>query len=466
MEHFKNLTVYILPSIIICFVYNKIYEKFLFNENTKQKRYMYDIGFILITIYLTILLSSLISPIYGFSSIVNWSNNSNINPLRIINILKEKPISILKNIIIFLPYGLVLSLLCKKINSYTKAIFCGLILSFSIEVIQLFLCVGTDIVHIITATLGTYIGYIIYKILNYFNTYRNMCNKISIYNNIKYLCIYIVLIFISVMCSGFYINYKNLNNIEASNAYLVDIDEKNIIYSKGCNEKIAPASTTKMLTALTVLDYCSEDEIVTVGDEIGYVHEDASTAGLKKGNKLTIKQLLEALLLPSGNDAAYALARYTGEKISDCNSPKEAVETFMIKANKKANSIGASNSNFVRPDGYDTKGQYTTAKDLACIGEKFMKSKILSSIASKYKLNDVLVDGSQVTYENTNELINPYSEYYYSNIKGLKTGSSLDAGKCVVSAADINNKTYICVVMGSTNDGRWLDSLCLYQSIK
>ncbi|WMT80598.1 hypothetical protein TEMA_09190 [Terrisporobacter mayombei] len=95
-----------------------------------------------------------------------------------------------------------------------------------------------------------------------------------------------------------------------------------------------------------------------------------------------------------------------------------------------------------------------------------MKSKILSPIVSKYKLNYKYPDGREVRYENTNELINTYSEYYYSNIKGLKLGSSLNAGKYLVSAADIDNKTYICVVMGSTNKGRWLDSLCLYQSIK
>ena len=99
-----------------------------------------------------------------------------------------------------------------------------------------------------------------------------------------------------------------------------------------------------------------------------------------------------------------------------------------------------------------------------------MYSKIfyekLSKIASKYKVDDVFVDGSKVTYENTNQLINPYSEYYYSNIKGLKTGSSSNAGKCLVSAADIDNKTYICVVMNSSDEGRWLDSLCLYQCIK
>lgn len=170
---------------------------------------------------------------------------------------------------------------------------------------------------------------------------------------------------------------------------------------------------------------------------------------------VTVKQLLYGLLLPSGNDAAYVLARYAGEKISNEELSMEgAISNFMIYANKNAVSIGANNSNFIRPDGYDVSGQYTTAKDLPCTGDEFMKLALLSSIVSKYKLNDEYPNGSQVKYENTNELINLYSEYYYSNIKCLKTGSSLNAGKCVVSAADTDNKTNICVVMGSTDRGR------------
>lgn len=84
----------------------------------------------------------------------------------------------------------------------------------------------------------------------------------------------------------------------------------------------------------------------------------------------------------------------------------------MIYANNKVVSIGAINLNFIRPDGYNDNWKYTIAKYLACIGDQFMKSKVLSSIVSKYKLNDKLPDGSKVRYENTNELINPYSELY------------------------------------------------------
>lgn len=458
MNFIENIAMYIIPSLLICGIYNKINEKRVLDNNKSLN--IYKFIFILMTIYLSILLSYLISPAYGFSFEISWSKNLNINPLRIFDILCERPKFLIKYIIIFLPYGFLLPLLCGKINTDLKVILSGIILSFFIEIFQLFLYKGADVNHIILASIGTYVGYLIYK-------FKIRSIDFKIYDNMKYLLCYFALIFITVICVGLYLNYKNLNNIQARNACLLDSDNKSIIYSKSSDEKIAPASTTKMITALTVADYCNINEEVTVGDEIKFVFNDASKAGLKKGDVVTIKQLLDGLLLPSGNDAAYVLARYAGEKISNEElSMEDAISNFMIYANKKAVSIGANNSNFIRPDGYDVSGQYTTAKDLACIGDEFMKSKLLSSIVSKYKLNDKYPNGSQVKYENTNELINPYSEYYYSDIKGLKTGSSLNAGKCVVSAADIDNKTYICVVMGSTDKGRWMDSLCLYQSIK
>lgn len=477
MEFVGNMAIYVLPCLLICSIYNRInYNKEIKykictskkivacnNESTLAHKFI----FILMTIYMSILLANLISPVYGFSFEINWSKNLNINPLRIIDLLNNKPKILLKYIIIFLPYGLLLPLLCEKINTNLKVILSGVILSFFIELFQLFLYKGTDINHIILASFGTYFGYLIFQLIFYISKLRMKNTNFHIYNNIKEAFFYITLIFIIVICSGLYMNFKTNDNIQATNACLFDTNDKNIIYSKGCDEKIAPASTAKMITALTVIDYCSMDEKVTVGDEIEFVFEDGSKAGLKKGDVLTIKQLLDGLLLPSGNDAAYVLARYIGAKISNENlSIDKSITNFMNYANKKAISIGAKNSNFIRPDGYDIDGQYTTAKDLACIGDKFMSSPVLSSIVSKYKLEDEFVDGSQVKYENTNELINPYSEYYYSDIKGLKTGSSLNAGKCVVSAADIDDKTYICVVMGSTTKGRWEDSLCLYQSIK
>lgn len=128
MNFIENITIYIIPSLLICSIYNKINEKRNL-ENNKSGN-IYKFIFILMTIYLSILLSYLISPTYGFSFEINWSKNLNINPLRIFDILCERPKSLIKYIIMFSPYGFLLPLLCGKINTGLKVILSGMILSF------------------------------------------------------------------------------------------------------------------------------------------------------------------------------------------------------------------------------------------------------------------------------------------------------------------------------------------------
>ena len=257
-------------------------------------------------------------------------------------------------------------------------------------------------------------------------------------------------------------------DIYAKNALLCSIDSATVLYEKDSREKIAPASTAKLLTALTAMDYCDLDEDVKVGQEVEMIGENASRAWLYPGYRLTVRQLLDALLLPSGNDAAYALAVYTGRSIAkDANiSIDEALTVFLEAMNKKAVAIGALDSNFINPDGYDTEGQYTTAYDLTCIARAFYQKSILREIASTYRISDVWLSGQDVTYYNTNELINPESSYYYPNACGLKTGTSEAAGGCLISAAVIDGESYLCIVMGSTDEGRWTDSLNLLNAIE
>jgi D-alanyl-D-alanine carboxypeptidase/glycopeptide antibiotics resistance protein len=256
-------------------------------------------------------------------------------------------------------------------------------------------------------------------------------------------------------------------NINAKSAYFWNVSTNTVLYKKECSKKIAPASTTKMLTALTVLDYCDENDEVLVGEEVKRIAEDASRAWINTGNRLTVRQLLVAMLLPSGNDAAYALAVFTGRKIcrDDSISINKALQCFTEAMNKKASNIGAINSNFVNPDGYDAEGQYSTAYDLACIAKAFIDSNTLKTIAGSYRISDVWLSGQEVTYYNTNELINPESPYYYKYASGLKTGKSGLAGSCLISCAYIDNELYVCVVMGSTDEGRWQDSLKLYHAV-
>lgn len=257
-------------------------------------------------------------------------------------------------------------------------------------------------------------------------------------------------------------------NITAANAIVINADTNTVLYQKSGTDKIAPASTAKMITALTMLDYCSPNDEMRVGAEIEMMHDDSSRAWLMQGDTLTVRQLLIALMLPSGNDAAYTLAVNAGKKIAGDNSltNKQAIQVFMDKVNGKAKSLGAENSNFVVPDGYDADGQYTTAYDLAIIAKACLDNPYISEIVASYSSYERWPNGREVTYNNTNELLNPNSQYYLPEVIGLKTGTSSLGGACIVSAAVINGNTYICAVMGSTEDGRFQDSINIYDAIK
>lgn len=258
-------------------------------------------------------------------------------------------------------------------------------------------------------------------------------------------------------------------DITAENVIVVEVDTNLVLYQKNGTAQIAPASTAKMIMALTALDVCSAEDNVTVGAEIEMMPADSSRAYLNQGDTLTVRQLLTALLLPSGNDAAYSLAVYTGKKIAGDNSlsNERAVEVFMDAVNEKARELGAKNSNFVVPDGYDAEGQYTTAYDLAIIAKVCLDNPDIAEIMAKEKSYERWAGGREVTYRNTNKLLDGSSPFYYPEAIGIKTGTSSLSGASLVSAAVINDKTYISVVMGaSTEDSRFQDSIAIYDAVK
>ncbi len=260
----------------------------------------------------------------------------------------------------------------------------------------------------------------------------------------------------------------SITDITAANAYVLNIDTNTVFFQKNSDEQIAPASTAKLVTALTVLDYCSLDEEVTVGNEIDFVSPDSSRAWLNYGSTLTVEQLLVALLLPSGNDAAYTLATYAGAKIAaeDNLSSEQYIDDFIQAMNEKARELGAASSNFTSPDGYDESGQYTTAYDLAQIAKACLDHDVLAEIMGSYQISSVWPDGEEITYYNSNELLELGNSFYYANAIGLKTGNSSAAGSCLVSAAVINGETYVCVVMGAVDENRYWDTLAIYAAIE
>lgn len=253
-------------------------------------------------------------------------------------------------------------------------------------------------------------------------------------------------------------------DVDAKAAVLIDADSKKILYYKNPVQTMFPASTLKLLTSLVALDWCTKDEQVEIGDEITMIASDSTTAGLKEGQILTVHNLLEGMLLPSGNDAAYAMAAYAGRKsLDNPEAPKEeAIAEFVRLMNEKAKSLGVKNSCFKTPDGYDAIGQYTTAYDMALIGAAAANNSTIVEVCGKKRASNTFVSGEEVTWNNTNKLINrDYGDLYYSNAIGLKTGTTTLAGRNIVAAGQSNGKTVVCVVMDSTSEGRWKDAIKL-----
>lgn len=254
--------------------------------------------------------------------------------------------------------------------------------------------------------------------------------------------------------------------LEARAALLIDITQGCILYRKAADEPLAPASTAKLLTALTAWALCGPDELVTVGSELGYVAADASRAGLAAGDTLTLRQLICAMLLPSGNDAAYALAAYAGRVLAGPGCPDEtALACFVQAMNEQAAALGACGSCFATPDGYDADGQYTTAADLARIACAFLQNEELAALAAQPSAVLELAGGRQLACRNTNLLLDPAGPWYDPCVTGLKTGRTSAAGCCLISSARTEQGQYLCVVMGSSETGRWADSLALLRSV-
>lgn len=249
--------------------------------------------------------------------------------------------------------------------------------------------------------------------------------------------------------------------VAAEAAILFDAETQEVLYQKNAVQAVFPASTAKLLTSLVALKRCNETEEVTIGDEITMIASDSTRAYLKEGQILTIRNLLEGMLLPSGNDAAYAMAAYVGRKsLDNPDATKEqAVMEFIRLMNQEAKLLGVKNSCFKTPDGYDAVGQYTTAYDMGLIGIAAAKNEIITEVTQESCSRNIFVSGEDVTWNNTNKLITKYSGQYYSCAIGLKTGTSTMAGRCMVAAAEQDGRLVVCAIMDSTSAGRWEDAI-------
>ena len=257
--------------------------------------------------------------------------------------------------------------------------------------------------------------------------------------------------------------------LEAQNVLLVKLADSpsetdQSIFAYGSEDMIYPASTLKMLTALTVLDIADPEDMVNLGLEIYIPPLDAAKAGLEYGMTMSIRNLLEALLLPSGADAAYALAVYCGRKLSDNDqlSYMEAVQAFVKAMNEKARNLGALHTTAVNVVGLDDKNQLTTCRDILTIARIFLDNPVLSGICRLPTDKIISEEGKGIFLSNTNKMLHEESPYYNEVIAGVKTGTTSRAGNCLVSVFTIDGERFLCIVMNSSYDGKFTDTQTLF----
>ena len=232
------------------------------------------------------------------------------------------------------------------------------------------------------------------------------------------------------------------------------VDSGELLYSQNADERIAPASLTKLLAASTALRYISADEVFTVGSEQELVPKKSSLCLILPGHKLTLYDLITGMLMASGNDAAYTVAVSTARYVA-ADVPmtdKEAADYFCRLMNGLAEEIGMSNSRFTTPDGSDDEGQYTTVSDLLKLAEYAWSVPEIRDIASTYQKYVVFESGENITWTNSNKLLCPDGRFYSEYAAGLKTGTTTRAGNCLIAAFEKNGRAYISVSAGCATD--------------
>ena len=254
-------------------------------------------------------------------------------------------------------------------------------------------------------------------------------------------------------------NNSNLLHIGAEAAILIDYDTGHILYQKNMHEKLYPASTTKMMTAILALENGNLSDYVTIDEEIIKLTYGSHIA-LDFGEKLTLEQLLNAMLIASANDCALAIAKHIGGSI----------DNFVKMMNEKARELGAFNTNFVNPNGLHDDYHVSSAYDLALIGKYAMQFDKFREIVTKvsYEIPPTNVKNETRYLKLTNKLL--YSQekveidgklipIKYPYALGVKTGYTSEAKNCLVSYAEKGDQKLLAVVLKANGNEVYQDTI-------
>lgn len=249
------------------------------------------------------------------------------------------------------------------------------------------------------------------------------------------------------------ISYEPDFTVTSKAVYLENLDTGLVLYEKNIDQQMYPASLTKIMTAILVLenvkDLDGETSTYPMWIQDMLYGTNASLGGLIVGEELTIRQLLTSALVQSGNESAMILAGYVGSGGMADFMPRD-ITTFVEMMNDKAKALGCTGTHFTNPTGLHSDNHYTTARDMAIMAKYAMQNPIFASIVKNYAVQLGQTNKhSDLWQYSTNKMLLTSSPYYYAPVVGIKTGSTDEAGRCVVSQAEDSGYHYFCVVMGA-----------------
>ncbi|HET7037294.1 MAG TPA: serine hydrolase [Thermomicrobiaceae bacterium] len=247
-------------------------------------------------------------------------------------------------------------------------------------------------------------------------------------------------------------------NLTARAAFAVDLTHQLELYANNADTPLPPASTTKVVSALVVLQSLPLDTQVTIAPQDLVDPAIYSHMGLETGDVVTARDLLAGMLLPSGDDAAKALARVTGERLPAPDGA-DPMARFVAAMNRLAASLGMRHSHFLNPDGVDAPGHVSTARDLAIATAALFQHPLLQQLVAE-RSETVQVGGPNaraIALVNTNELLGQ------AGVHGVKTGTTDAAGQCLITAIWRGGSRIVTVVLGSSD--RYADTDALLSAL-
>ncbi len=234
--------------------------------------------------------------------------------------------------------------------------------------------------------------------------------------------------------------------LNCKGAILVELNSDSIVYEHNADQRLYPASLTKIMTCLLALEHGNLSDVITVdGSLLEDMDEDASAVGLQDGELMTLEELLYCVMVPSANDASIVVAAHIGG----------SVEQFVEMMNQKATDLGCTGTHFVNPDGLHDDEHYTTARDMYIITKAALESETFRAICGTavHELPETNTSSKEMLYT-TNYFLSTIltPDYYWEKVSGVKTGFTTPAGRCLVSLVDEGEYRYLSVVLGCEDD--------------